>query len=187
MKITGIIKWIWVIIKGCLSYLLSKFLDLSTPSVSENVWKSCVFPHLNRPLVHATFLNNFRDNRFSFVAHVIIACTNLSYRLRTYPHPSNQVNLSSTLPPKKGLPEHVTNLTSVPWGLIFWGHSSKNLADIMMSTETRFILCTWFGEISSCSCLTVLPGSCLTRSAKNTSHLCSNSILNNYPQVTKLI
>ena len=22
----------------------------------------------------------------------------------------------------------------------------------------RFILCTWFGEISSCSCLTVLPG-----------------------------
>ena len=25
------------------------------------------------------------------------------------------------------------------------------------STEMRFILCTWFGEISSCSCSTVLP------------------------------
>ena len=27
-----------------------------------------------------------------------------------------------------------------------------------ISTEMRFILCTWFGEIYSCSCLTVLPG-----------------------------
>ena len=26
------------------------------------------------------------------------------------------------------------------------------------STEMRYILCTWLGEISSCSCLTVLPG-----------------------------
>ena len=25
-------------------------------------------------------------------------------------------------------------------------------------TEMKFNLCTWFGEISSCSCLTVLPG-----------------------------
>ena len=25
-------------------------------------------------------------------------------------------------------------------------------------TEMRFNLCTWLGEISSCSCLTVLPG-----------------------------
>ena len=39
------------------------------------------------------------------------------------------------------------------------------------TTERRFILCTWFGEISSCSCLTVLPGSCLTRSANNKSRL----------------
>ena len=26
------------------------------------------------------------------------------------------------------------------------------------STEMRLNLCTWLGEISSCSCLTVLPG-----------------------------
>ena len=42
----------------------------------------------------------------------------------------------------------------------------------------RFNLCKWFGEISSCSCLTVLPGpawvgSCITRFAKNKSHLCT--------------
>ena len=28
-----------------------------------------------------------------------------------------------------------------------------------ISTELRFILCMWLGEISSCSFLTVLPGS----------------------------
>ena len=27
-----------------------------------------------------------------------------------------------------------------------------------LSTEMRFNLCTWLGEFSSCSCLTVLPG-----------------------------
>ena len=27
-----------------------------------------------------------------------------------------------------------------------------------ISTEMIFILCTWFGEISSCSCFTALPG-----------------------------
>ena len=32
------------------------------------------------------------------------------------------------------------------------------LSDGEYSTEMRFIICTWFGEISSCSCLTVLPG-----------------------------
>ena len=40
----------------------------------------------------------------------------------------------------------------------------------------RFILCMWLSEISSCSCLKLfclaLPGSCLTRFAKNKSHLC---------------
>ena len=36
----------------------------------------------------------------------------------------------------------------------------------VVCTEMRFILCTWFGEISFCSFLAVLPGSCLTRSAK---------------------
>ena len=29
---------------------------------------------------------------------------------------------------------------------------------VTLHTEMRFILCTWFGEISSCSCLTALPG-----------------------------
>ena len=29
---------------------------------------------------------------------------------------------------------------------------------IIHTTEMRFILCTWLGEISSCSCLAVLPG-----------------------------
>ena len=33
-----------------------------------------------------------------------------------------------------------------------------NLMDDPTSTEMRFILCTWLGELSSCSCLTVLPG-----------------------------
>ena len=49
----------------------------------------------------------------------------------------------------------------------------------ILRTEVRFNLCTWLGEIYSCSCLTVLPGpawyllgSCLTRSAKIKSHLC---------------
>ena len=28
----------------------------------------------------------------------------------------------------------------------------------MVCTEMRFILCTWLGEICSCSCLIVLPG-----------------------------
>merc|ERR1719350_2689835 len=27
-----------------------------------------------------------------------------------------------------------------------------------LCTEMRFILCTWFGEVCSCSCLNVLPG-----------------------------
>ena len=27
-----------------------------------------------------------------------------------------------------------------------------------IGTEMRYNLCTWLGEISSCSCLTVLPG-----------------------------
>ena len=30
--------------------------------------------------------------------------------------------------------------------------------NVLQCTEMRYILCTWFGEISSCSCLTVLPG-----------------------------
>ena len=29
---------------------------------------------------------------------------------------------------------------------------------LKIATEMRFILCTWFGELSSCSFLTVLPG-----------------------------
>ena len=33
-----------------------------------------------------------------------------------------------------------------------------NDSSIGYTTEMKFILCTWFGEISSCSCLTVLPG-----------------------------
>ena len=32
------------------------------------------------------------------------------------------------------------------------------VSDLRQSTETRFNLSTWLGEISSCSCLTVLTG-----------------------------
>ena len=32
------------------------------------------------------------------------------------------------------------------------------ILSFLICTEMRFILCTWFGEIYSCSCLTVLPG-----------------------------
>ena len=38
------------------------------------------------------------------------------------------------------------------------GRGIESWQDTYIHTEMRFILCTWFGEISSCSCLTVLPG-----------------------------
>ena len=38
----------------------------------------------------------------------------------------------------------------------------------------RFILCTWLGEISSCSCFTVLPGPAWVLLNKIKSHLCTH-------------
>ena len=37
--------------------------------------------------------------------------------------------------------------------VLFWFSASLHV-----STEMRFNLCMWLGEVSSCSCLTVLPG-----------------------------
>ena len=39
-----------------------------------------------------------------------------------------------------------------------WSQNKHALQSVISSTEMRFNICTWFGEISSCSCLTVLPG-----------------------------
>ena len=46
--------------------------------------------------------------------------------------------------------------------------------EYLTRTEIRFNLCTWLGEISSCSCLTVLPGPAwvLLKSVKIKFHLC---------------